>query len=343
MLTTLGMLVSLAEYQTSIVPLARREIRRWVSVAAAIPDPTLRRLATEAIAIDAGNAEAAAAFAATAPRRLRHITVELLVTQQILLDYVDMLGEQIADLERGLALGGTLSAAIGASTDGLYSLCDDGGYLVALVDACRSRLRQLPSAATVMQKAAFAATRCAEALAHTHAAAHGDDAELRRWTRAQASTDGYAWWEVAAGGNSNLALLALLAAAADPATTHADGDSIASAYWPHVCVMSTLLDSLVDYERDAVCSNFSFVSHYPDARATYDGLTRATQRSLAAVESLRRSHTHAMIVFGVAGYYAAAAAPEGLAAEVAPSVVAQLGRAAMPIVLALRARHRRSC
>jgi tetraprenyl-beta-curcumene synthase len=342
MLTTLAMLGRLINYEASIVALARQEIRRWATAAGAIPDPTLRRLATEAIAIDAINAEAAAAFAATAPRSRRRTTVELLVAQQILLDYVDMLGEQTADFRRGLALGGALPATVAATIEGVDSLCDDGGYLMALVAICRRRLRQLPSAVAVEQQAAVAATRCAEALAHTHTAAHGgDNAKLRRWTTTQTSTDGYVWWEIAAGANSNLAILALLAAAADPLTTRRDAVAIASAYWPHICVMSTLFDSLVDYERDASGDNFSFVSHYPDAGTTRDGLMHATRRSLDAVRPLRHSHIHTMIVCGVAGYYAAAAASESLAAEVAPSVIRQLGRAATPIVIALRARHRR--
>lgn len=344
MFTTAGVLISLVEYEASIVSLARREIRRWATAAAAIPDLTLRRLATRAIAIDASNAEAAAAFAAAAPRRLRRVSVELLVAQQILLDYVDMLGEQTADLEYGRAIGAALPAAISASVPGFDSICGDGGYLIALIATCRRRLQQLPSATAVEQEAEAAAIRCAEALAHTHTSAGtGDDAELHRWTTRQASKGGYTWWEIAAGGNSNLALLALLAAAADPATTNADADAIASAYWPHVCIMSTLMDSLVDYERDAMCTNLSFVSHYSDTCAARDGLVHATQRSLTAVRSLRRSHTHTMIVCGVAGYYAAAAAPGSLAAEVAPSVIAQLGRAATPITLALRVRHQGSC
>ena len=70
MLSTLRTLTTLIEYEASIVPHARREIRRWASVAATIPDPALRHHATDSIAVDASNAEAVAAFAAIAPRRL---------------------------------------------------------------------------------------------------------------------------------------------------------------------------------------------------------------------------------------------------------------------------------
>ena len=343
----LAMLRTLIEYEASIVPNARREIRRWADAAAAIPDPTLRSHATDAILVDESNAEAAAAFAALAPRHRRRATVELLVAQQLLLDYVDMLGERMCarDLLHGLAIGTALTAAVAepSSPLDLDSLGDDGGYLSRLVMACRHGLWRFPSAGLIEQQLAIAAARCGAGLAHTHTAAHhGTITELRDWAVAQegAAAD-YAWWETAAGSNSNLAILALLAAAADPLMTCDEAAAIASAYWPHVCVLSTLLDSLVDYERDASSGNFSFVSHYLNAGAARDGLIDATRLSLAAVEPLRHSRVHTMIVSGVAGYYAASAVPDSLAAKVAPSVVAQLGRAAAPIVLALRVRHRR--
>lgn len=345
MLAALAMLVRLVEYETSCVALARREIRKWADAAAAIPDPALRRLATEAIAVDASNAEAAAAFATIAPRRQRRATAELLVANQILVDYVDMLGEWVcADaLDRGLATNMALAAAVTAPPS-MFRLDlpgDDAGYLLMLVTTCRGRFWQLPSASIVEQAAEAAAARCAHALAYTHAAIRKRTSkELRHWATGQSGTARYSWWETAAGGNSSLAVLALLAAAADPLTTHHDVAAIASAYWPHVCVMSTLLDSLVDYERDGVSGNFSFVSHYPSVSATQDGVIRATRCSLAAVRPLRHSHTHTMIVCGVAGYYAAAAAPGSLAAQIAPSLNAELGPSAMPIVVALRARHR---
>lgn len=342
----LRIIIELVKYEAIIVSQTRREIRKWTAAAAAIPDPLLRETATCAIAVDASNAEAAAAFAVMAPRSLIRLAVELLVAYQILLDYVDALGERICSdrMLRGLTIGMALTAAFARPSTplALDPLGDDGGYLVALVAVCRSRLWQLPSAAAVEHQAEIAAKRCAQALAYTHTAARRGAGELRKWTATQPATSGYTWWEIAAGGNSNLAILALLAAAADPGTTSDDAMAVAAAYWPHVCVMSTLLDSLVDYERDAMTDNFSFVSHYPDRAALREGVLRSTARSLAANAALRRRHIHTMIVCGVAGYYAAVATPGSLAARVAPSLLEALGPSATPIVRALRWRHRGS-
>ena len=144
MIATLKTLATLSDYGASIVPRARREIRRWAAVAAAIPDPELRSHATHAIRVDSRNAEAVAALAATSPRRQRRATVELLVTYQLLVDYVDTLGERVCadELQHGLSLGMALVSAVRppSSPVDLDPLGDDGGYLVALVTSCRGRL-----------------------------------------------------------------------------------------------------------------------------------------------------------------------------------------------------------
>jgi tetraprenyl-beta-curcumene synthase len=342
MLATLRTLIA---YEAIIVPHARREIRRWARIAATIPDPTLRAHATDSITVDASNAEAVAAFAALAPRRLRRTTIELLVTYQLLVDYVDTLGERVCaeQLRSGLAIGSALAAAVAvpASPVELDPLGDDGGYLAALVAACRTLLWQLPSAAVIAPQAQVAAVRCGHALAYTHTAAErGSVAELRRWAMAQTDAGDYSWWEIAAGGNSSIAILALLGAAADPLTTRCDADAVAAAYWPHICVVSTMLDSLVDYERDATTGDFSFVSHYPHHSETQHGVIRAAINSLEATRILPHRHTHAMIVCGVAGYYAAGAADGTLGSQIAPSLLTALRPTVTPIVLALRTQRR---
>jgi len=345
MIATLKTFVTLSDYGVSIVPRARREIRRWAAAAAAIPDPTLRGHATHAILVDSRNAEAVAALAATAPRRHRQTTVELLVAYQLLVDYVDTLGERVCadELAPSLELGTALVAAVETPVSPLRlaPLGDDGGYLVALVTSCRGCLWRLPSAALVAEDAAEAATRCAEGLAYTHTATRrGSLAQLRRWTAAQPRTGAYSWWEIAAGGNSSIAILALLASAADPALTRHDAAAVAAAYWPHLCVMSTMLDSLVDYERDALSGEFSFVSYYAGDAAARDGLLGATRRSLSAAKPLAHGDVHAMIVCGVAGYYAASATRGSRASGIAPSLLAALSPSGAPIAFALRSRHR---
>lgn len=250
----------------------------------------------------------------------------------------------MGQLLRGLGVGLALSSALARPSSPFEAdpLGDDGGYLAGLVASCRERLWSFPSAAAIQAQArTTAAARCSQALAYTHAAAeNGTLVAVRRWTARQKAPGGYSWWELAAGGTSNIVVTALLAAASDPETTAAEAARVAAAYWPHICVLSTMLDSLVDYEQDAVTGEFSFISHYVDSDAARAGLIRAARLSLAATRSLRRARTHTMIVCGVASYYAASAARGSFASSIAPSLLATLGPTAMPIVLTLRASHR---
>lgn len=341
-------IATLTGYELLIVPRARYEIRRWAGVAASASPPRLREHAIGAIVTDADNAIAISALAATAPRRhQRSRAVALLVAFQVLIDYIDRLGERICPgrITANVALGQALPAALAPPSEplGFEPLTDDDRYLVWLVTECRQLLWRLPAAAVVAPAARAAAVRCAEALAYSHhAAATGTTDELRRWTAAQAGADGYAWWEVAAGGVSNMAVSALLAAAADPSTTERDVEAIVNAYWPHVCVLSTILDSAIDRERDAASRDISYVSHYPSRAAARAGMIAAAERSLAAVRGLPRARTHAMIVCGIACHYAAGAAPGSFASAILPDVVERLRPTTTPIALALRAKRRLS-
>ena len=123
-------------------------------------------------------------------------------------------------------------------------------------------------------------------------------------------------------------------------TTAREAAAIAAAYWPHVCVMSTLLDSLVDYERDASSGNLSFVSHYPDPPLQRGRLIRATSCRLLPSSRCGTGHTHTMIVCGVAGYYAAYGNPRQPRRASRAGAYAALGPTATPIILALRVQHR---
>lgn len=128
------------------------------------------------------------------------MTTELLVSWQVLIDYVDALGEQAED--DPLAYGQAIGTALAASVDGAPSpAIDDEGHLGALVTVCNRRLDRLPAASAVVRAAADAAVRCSEALAQTHAAANsGDTGPLQRWAQRQHQPTPYAWWEISAGG-----------------------------------------------------------------------------------------------------------------------------------------------
>jgi tetraprenyl-beta-curcumene synthase len=142
-----------------------------------------------------------------------------------------------------------------------------------------------------------------------------DDTRLALWALRQDRATGYLWWELAAGAISSVGVYALLAAAAQPDCTSAEAARIDAAYFPSMCALSTLLDSLVDRERDVRSGELSFVGYYPSRAAAIARLRQLAERALAGVRALPRGERHVVLVTGMIAMHlseddAATAGPE---------------------------------
>ncbi|HYB24927.1 MAG TPA: DUF2600 family protein [Solirubrobacteraceae bacterium] len=338
-------------YWLTIYPRARLEVRRWRRRADEIGDPVLRAHALHKLTAEHLNLEAATFFAVLAPRRSRAALIRLMVDFQIAYDYLDAINEQpaTAALRDGLRLHRALSDAVrvrGGGEEVDYYLFhpqhDDGDYLVDLVDGCRRALRALPSSATIEPLLLAAAERCGEAQSHNHAVLVEGERQLIEWTGSLGQSGEYLWWELAAAGISCLVLHALFASAACTCT-RADAERVDAAYFPSVCALSALLDSLIDRPHDADGTNHSFVSHYrsPDEAARRFAAIAGEARTLSS--RLPDRARHAVILAGIASFYLSA--PEArseLARPAAERTLATLGPATRPMLAVMRWRRRTS-
>ena len=299
----------LAGYWASVFPLVRGELARWRALAEAIPDAGARALALATLEQEDGLAEGAAIFATLVPgHAARRRLVRLLVAWQVAYDYLDTIGEQ-HHAEQPRDDAASLYATLGAALDpaaayGGYA--PDGGYLDQLVACCRTSVVRLPRIDAVGPFAVRAAERCAAAQVLTHAAAHAGPDALRRWARAQPGTEGFLWWEVAAGAISSLGVHALLAAAAQPDATAAGAARIDAAYFPSICALSTLLDSTIDTLDDAGTANHRCLAYYEDAEQATARIEAVTRIAARAARALPHGRGHAVILAGMTAYYAAA-------------------------------------
>lgn len=340
---------ALGAYRLSVVPRVRRELSGWEGAAAAIPDPVLRAHALDALRAKGSNVEATAVFAILAPRRTRAVAIRAMTALQVIVDYLDTLGEQATGdpLANGLQLHRALTDALspGEPTADWYRLNprgDDGGYLRNLVSACREAVGRLPASEVALPPARRAAERCAEGQSHTHAAELGVAGALEEWASRRQSPPGYAWWEVAASASSSVAAHALIAAAADPRTTAAEAELIDAAYFPAIGALTVFLDDLVDREADRAAGAHSYISYYPSNRVAGDRLAFAAGRAEAAVTKLRGRRQHAAILAGVAGYYLSApAASTDYARPVRDRLLEALGPSVRPILATRRLQNRK--
>jgi tetraprenyl-beta-curcumene synthase len=354
-------------YWLTVFPRVGWEVRRWRRSAAQIPDTEARRLALDALA-KRSNLEGAAAFATFVPWRKRRAAVRALVAFQAIYNYADLLAEQPSldpvgaarrlhqPLRLALEPSGELPAASEPAEVTDARLTDtgptdagspDAEHLAALVSTCRRALADLPCYPLVAARAQLGAER----IQAFQSLSLGPPHELERWVRQaepplpamQLAGSDLAWWELAAAAGSSLTVNALIAAAARADLCEDDVATIEVAYFPSICALHSLLDSLVDESEDAATGQLSLIGCYASRAEAAAGLARLAERALRQVRELPAPNAHVLLVTAMACSYLAAA-PEaatlrdgGEAMRVATR--AAFGPLASPVLLIFRLRR----
>lgn len=298
---------------TWTIPGVRRALRGWRERALLIPDPALRADALETLRREHMNAQGAALFAVV-PRRRSLELLRLLVAFQVALDYLDTVTERPAADERahGHRLHRALVDALDPDADpadyyGERPWEDDGGYLRALVETCRRGCAALPGYADVRPHVTSAAAGLSvQVLNHlTHPADR--DAALRDWADdEQRRHRELQWWfECAGAASSTLGIYALLAAAASNRPRVEQVRAIDAAYHPAVCLLCTLMDSLVDHDEDRASGAHSYVARYGSDEAAIQRISDLVPQALAGVRRLPSGSRHGVIVSGMVAMYLA--------------------------------------
>jgi tetraprenyl-beta-curcumene synthase len=301
-------------YWTGVARLAGAQLRRWRDCAQAIVDPVLRALALQKLDEEGFNAQLAAMLATLAPRAQRTRAVEAIVALEVLYDYLDGLTESPTreaphDGSR-LFSAFTDAVAPGARTAGDYYRhhphWQDGGYLQQLVGAARTSLAALPGNGAVAETLHRSAARGAEAQLRIHGACLSGSAQLERWARRHAAHTSLQWQEFLAGAAcSVLAVHALVAAAADRRTTRERAVQLDRIYLS-ISVLPTVLDSVIDYDRDARAGQPGYVRHYDDRVMLARRLDGVVEDVLAQTRGAPHGAHHVMTMTGVVAYYLSA-------------------------------------
>jgi hypothetical protein len=126
-----------------------------------------------------------------------------------------------------------------------------------------------------------------------------------------------------------LAVHALIAAAGDDALSEEQAHAIDAAYLS-ISALSTLLDSLVDHERDVCAGDPWLVRLYGDPSALGATLPAVAERAVVQVRRLPNDAHHLMTLAGVVAYYSSA--PEARHGAARRSVL-ELHRELRPIIL----------
>jgi tetraprenyl-beta-curcumene synthase len=298
-------------YWSNVAPLVRRQLRRWADRAAEIPDPHLQRVALGKLRDERFNAEVAAMIATIAPSRHRESTVEAIVALQVMFDYLDALTEQPGGdpIRDGLQLSKAFTDAVTVSAQptgdyyAYYPGPGDAGYLADLAVVVRSTLLRLPAVDAIAEVIPRTASRCAEAQVRVHAVTQCGFEQTERWATREATSTSLQWREFLVGAmGSVLAANALIAAAADERTTREQALSIDNAYLS-ISALTTMLDSLVDYERDTRLGEPNHLQLYDSRAVLAQQITTIASGVMERTRTTPNGPHHAMILAGVVAYY----------------------------------------
>lgn len=301
-----------ARYWLRVAPTVREQLRGWETHAREIPDPSLKRLALGKLANDRFNVEVAAMISTIAPAQFRGAAVRAIVALQVMYDYLDALTEQpIADpLRGGLQCA---QAFIDAVCPGAQPREDyyahypagggDAGYLADLSLTARTAIAELPAAKAIAEVVRVTATRVAEAQVRIHTASYTGERQLERWASQQASATRLGWREWLFGAmGSVVAAAALIALAADEHATPEQASTLDDTYL-ELCVLTTALDHLVDYERDAIAGEPSYIHLYDTREELAQQIALIVNRVKKRARTIPNGPHHLMILSGVVAYY----------------------------------------
>jgi tetraprenyl-beta-curcumene synthase len=334
-----------ARYWTTVAPEVRAQLARWRTRASKIEDLELRTLALHTLRQEGFAAEVAATLATLTPRRHRTATTRGIVALEVMYDYLDGLTEQ--PTPDPLANGRQLFKAFTDALDPSARLdqdyyrhhpsASDGGYLRELAMSVSETLACLPKAQALAPTMLGAAARCAEAEVLTHAATLSNSPLAERWARETTNGSGLDWREYLAGAASSvLAVHALIALAGDERTTVAHAAPIDEVYLA-LGVLSTMLDSVVDYEQDAADGTLAHINHYDDRSLLGQRLVHVAQQAATRARDAPASAHHLMTMAGVAAYYTSApSATSELASPVTTRIQTELRPLITPTLAVMR-------
>jgi tetraprenyl-beta-curcumene synthase len=274
----------------------------WRAHAEAIPDPVLRRDAVGAADKGRSLVDGAALFWTLPPRRSSELH-RLLVAFQTLLSFLDVALERESASPDG-RLGAwmwlvreALDADAPAPDERIREVVgDDGGYLGALIGACRQGCSALPGYRDARPLLLREAAR-SEAFELEH-----DRDPTRRAARLEAlaaqrfgAVGDATWWELTGGAGSLLAAMAVLALAADERSTAGDLARAADAYvW--VGSAGALLDSYADRADDARTGAHNWFTYYPTPDDAAARTVVLVDRAVREAAALRHGDRHVVIV-----------------------------------------------
>ncbi len=270
----------------------------------------MRADALDALVRKRENIEGASLFLVLSKGRNPHL-LKLLVAYQALWDFLDNVSERGADVghENGWQLHRALVEALNPDVPVSdyyrhHPWKEDGGYLLELVNTCRSICATLPSYRQVRLPMLEGVRRCAvQSLNHEPDPARRD-ALLKAWADAELDVgDGALLWFERTAAASAFTPYVFLVLAAKAECDESEVQSVLAAYFPWVSLTIAMLDSYVDRRLDSATGGHSYIAHYGTESEAVDRLREIVTRTLSEVSALAKGDAHFVIASCMVAMY----------------------------------------
>jgi len=293
-----------------VLPEVYAQLDRWRETAERIPDPELKKQAIASLSHKRFHCEGGAVYAA-ANLGKRHVLIPLIVAFQTISDYLDNLCDRSTSLDPAdfRTLHQSMLDAVNpaAPLTDYYAHReerDDGGYLRELVRTCQSCVLLLPSYSLVRERVEELVGLYCDLQVYKHIRHDMREKELLRWWEQYRPRYAHLRWnEFAAATGSTLGVFCLFLAAADERLQPGQAETIARAYFPHVCGLHILLDYLIDQDEDRLGGDLNFCRYYETADTTAKQIAGMAERARRDVVTLEHSRFHRMVIEGLLALY----------------------------------------
>ncbi len=299
-----------ARHMSWVLPQTDRALDGWRTRARAIPDPTLRRQALSSIDTKRFHCQGGTVFAAWHPQSAEAL-LRFIVAFQTVSDYLDNLCDRTDHLDAFTfrTLHRSMMDAVSPFTSargGYYSHYphkEDGGYLEALVDVCRTTLAQFPRYSQFEVKVKHLVSLYIDLQVYKHVEYNERVPNLEAWFgRHQSATPQLYWWEFAAAAGSTLGIFALVTEGARHEPVEAL-ESLFGAYFPWIAALHILLDYLIDQEEDRRERDLNFVSFYTSRQEARERLVWILEEAVRSARGLAAAPFHLCVIEGLLGLY----------------------------------------
>jgi tetraprenyl-beta-curcumene synthase len=303
---------SVRRFLTAVLPQVSRELRRWNKQLDQCSDWALLRQAILSLRRKRFHSQGGCFYALYNPRYSKQL-VSLIVALQTISDYLDNLCDRGGIYDEAAfrclhhAMTDALSTGPPQNRDyyRFYHTRNDGGYLQALVEECRSGIALLPAYNIVQSEVLRLISLYNDLQVYKHLHPQLRHTRLKRWFREKGSalSPPIYFWEFAASCGSTLAVFALFGAAASAQTSDEDVKQLVRAYFPWICGLHILLDYWIDQDEDRNGGDYNFAACYRSPEIAAQRLHLFLRKSLDGVSRLPHPTFHRTIVRGLLAVY----------------------------------------